>query len=272
MSLIRGRISHSNGRKLTFAFAVSLAVMLVATSAGALGNVTYDDVPLTQSEIDENWVVDRSVPSAGYGSVSFEGRNDVLEMGVDPDNRNQGSSFYYTEGLIRQTEGATALRADLYLDPDWDGKQIRAGLWGVGHDGTGNRTAYPIIEWLQDGASAQWRVWDNGQWLSHPATTEYGQWSTLEIILDADTDEFVMKVDGMSKRLPALGSVSLGEVIVNMYNYGPGTTAYEMHVSNFGIGVVLASPVDKDDCRNGGYSEFGYANQGLCIASVVSGR
>jgi len=248
--------------------------MLAATSAGALGIVSYEETPFTQAEIDDNWVVDRSIPSGGYGSVTFDGRTNVLEMRVDPDNRNEPSPFYYTEGLLRQSPGATALRADLYIDPAWAGHDVRAGFWGVGHDGASVRSAYPIVEYHQVGGAAGWRVWDsdNGQWLPHPATTGHGEWATLEIILDSETGQFVMSVDGATTTLPVLGSESLGEVIVNMYNYGPGTPAYAMHVSDFAIGDVLPSPVEKDDCRKGGYVDLGYANQGLCIAGIVSNR
>lgn len=180
--------------------------------------------------------------------------------------------IYYTEGLLRQTADATALRADLYIDPAWVGQDVRAGLWGVGHDGASARSAYPIVEYHQEDGSAGWRVWDSdgGQWLSHPATTGHGEWATVEIVLDSEPGQFVMSVDGVSATLPVLGSETLGEVIVNMYNFGPGTPAYAMHVSGFAIGHVLPSPVEKDDCRKGGYADFGYTNQGLCIAGIVS--
>ena len=46
--------------------------------------------------------------------------------------------------------------------PDWEGQDIRAGLWGVGHDQSGDRTAFPIIEYHQDTGLGftGWRVWD----------------------------------------------------------------------------------------------------------------
>lgn len=261
-------------RKLPIVISVVTAAMLVATSAAAAGVISYQEVPLSQAEIVGNWVVDRSVPSGGYESTSFEGRDNVLEMRVDPDNRSELGSFYHTEGLLRQTAGATALRADLYIDPAWEGQDIRAGLWGVGHDQAGARTAFPIIEYHQASGDSEWRVWDSehGVWLPHPASTGYGEWVTLEVVLDPDVDSFVTSVDGVSAMLPTLGSVVLGEVIVNMFNYGPGTPAYQVHVSDFAMGIAFATPSDKNDCRQGGYTDFGYANQGLCIAGIVSDR
>lgn len=269
-----GREDRTVSQRTFIAVAVVVAIMLIAGTAAAVGVVEYDEVPLTQAEIDDNWIVDRAVPSGGFESVSFDGRADVLEMRVDPDNRSDGSAFFYTEGLQRQTPGASALRAELYVDPAWEGEEVRAGLWGVGHLESGVRSAFPIIEYHQVDGSIGWRVWDSdpGVWIPHPATGSYGDWSSLEIVLDSENDEFIMTVDGVSMKIPALGSVTLGEVIVNMFNFGPTTAAYSMHVSNFAIGNVLPSPADKDDCRKGGYAAFGYANQGLCIAGIVSNR
>lgn len=256
--------------------AVVAALALSTATALAVPTVGYQETPLTQEEVDTNWVVDRAVPSGGFESLSFQDRDNVLEMRVDPDNRSDGSSFFYTEGLLRQTPGAEALRVDLYIDPAWDGQNIRAGLWGVGHDDVGERTAFPIVEYHQDidEGFAGWRVWDSATraWLPHGVDVASGEWTTLEIVLDVDNDQFVVSVEGVAQTLGALGSNTLGEVIVNMFNYGPGTPAYDVHVSSFGIGEVVPAPATKDDCRNGGYADFGFKNQGLCIAGIVSNR
>ena len=67
---------------------------------------------------------------------------------------------------------------DLYVDPAWEGKDIRAGLWGVGHDESGERTGFPIIEYHQDTGLGftGWRVWDSsiGDWVSRPGSTSFG--------------------------------------------------------------------------------------------------
>lgn len=267
LSAMKGR---EMGRKtLTTAVAVAAVVGLIATSAFAAG-IVYDDVPFTQAELDTNWVIDRSVPSGGYESVSFDGRDDVLEIRVDPENRNEppnGSTFFYTEGLLRQTPGAAALKADLYVDPSWEGQDVRAGLWGVGHVSGDRNDAFPIIEYHQAGTESGWRVWDSVTgWLPHPGTTSYGEWATVEVVLDADNDEFVVSVDGVSMTLPGLGTETLGEAIVNTFNYGSGTPAYDVHYSNFAIGAP--GPDSKDECKNGGYTDFGFKNQGHCVSFV----
>lgn len=262
-----------NRRSLTIGVAVATLVGLIATSAFAAVPIAYDEIPLTQAELDANWETDRAVPSGGYESVSFEGRDDVLEMRIDPDNRSDDSAFYYTEGLLRQTPGAVALKADLYIDPDWEGQDVRAGLWGVGHDESGSRNdVFPIIEYHQNVGEgfAGWRVWDSSVgWVPHPGSTGHGSWATLEVVLDSENDELILSVDGIPKTIPGLGTATLGEAIINMYNYGPGTPAYDVHVSDFAVGDDLDA---KDDCRKGGYAAFGFKNQGQCIASLVSNR
>ena len=259
----------------TTGVAAALVVGAVATSALAAPTIDYTEIPLTQAELDANWVVDRAVPSGGYESVSFEGRDDVLEMRVNPDNRSTGSPFFFTEGIQRQTPSAAALRADLYVDPAWVGQDIRAGLWGVGHDEVGERTAFPIIEYHQDTTSgdAGWRIWDSsiGDWVPHAGTAGH-DWATLEVVLDAENDEFILSVNGVAETVAGLGSATLGEVIFNMFNYGPGTPEYDVHFSNFATGEVVPTPATKDDCKKGGYADFGFKNQGLCVASVVSNR
>jgi hypothetical protein len=264
-------------RKLwTTGLAAALVVGAVATSAVAAPTIEYTDFPLTQAELDANWIVDRAVPSGGYASVSFDGRDDVLEMRVDPDNRSTDSPFHFTEGLLRQTPEAAALRADLYVDPSWVGQDIRAGLWGVGHDDVGARSAFPIIEYHQNTSSGEagWRMWDSAinDWRPHSGTAGHGDWATLEVVLDVDNDQFILSVNGVAETITGLGSATLGEVIFNMFNYGPGTPAYDVHFSNFATGEVVPTPATKDDCKKGGHVDFGFKNQGLCVASVVSNR
>lgn len=261
-------------RILTTVTAIAAAVGLTATVALATPTIEYDEVPLTQAEVDTNWGVDRAVPSGGYESVSFGGRDSVLELRVDPDNRSTDSSFYYTEGLKRQTTDAAALKADLYIDPAWAGQDIRAGLWPVGHD-PAEGSAYPIVEYYQDTALGEsgWRIWDTASgWVDHPGTTGPGAWATLEVILDVEADEFTLSVDGVAATLPALGTTTLGHAIFNTYNFGPGTPAYAVHFSDFAVGEVFVGPVSKDDCKNGGYADFGFTNQGLCIKSLTSNQ
>lgn len=264
-------------RKFAIA-AITLPVALGLGAAAAYGatGVDYTEIPLSQGELDANWSTDRAVPSGGYGSVTFEGRSDVLEVRIDKDNRSQSSSFFYTEGILRQVDAVAATKIDLYVDPDWlDGRDVRAGFWGVGHDDNGDRTSFPIVEFTTagDGDFTGWRVWDDlTGWHNHPEIPyEAGEWSTLEIELTEAGSTFDLTIDGSPATSSAAGTTNIGEVIVNSFNYGSAAQSYDVHWSNFATGDVITLD-SKDDCKNGGYEAFGFKNQGQCVSSLMTNR
>lgn len=251
-------------------------VLLTGGTAYAATTVDYTEVPLTQQEIDDNWITDRAAPSGGHGSVSFEGRSDVLEVRIDPDARSDDSPFYYTEGLKRDVGDADAARIDLYVDPEWAGTfsppDVRAGFWGVGEDDSQTPVAYPIAEFTTAGSEGYvgWRVWDSSTgWVNHPEIPVEPGWTTLELVLDEANDEFDVTIGGHAATSAALGSTSLGAVIVNSYNYGPGSDSYAARWSRFAVGT-LVELTSKDQCRDGGWADFGFTNQGRCIASLTA--
>jgi hypothetical protein len=140
----------------------------------------------------------------------------------------------------------------------------------VGEDAAAAATAYPIVEFTNAGDYTGWRVWDSETgWVNQPDIPVEPGWTTLELVLDQDDDSFDVSIDGHVVDSPALGSEALGSVIVNSYNYGPGTAPYEVRWSDFGFGdrVTLAS---RDQCRDGGWEDFGFTNQGRCVASLVA--
>ncbi|MGH8965828.1 MAG: hypothetical protein ACRDXB_10940, partial [Actinomycetes bacterium] len=260
------------------AITLPLALGLGAAAAYGVTAVDYTEIPLTQGELAANWSTDRAVPSGGYESVTFDGRSDVLEVRIDKDNRaTSPSGFLYTEGILRQVDAVAATKIDLYVDQDWldKGTDVRAGFWGVGHDDNGDRTAFPIIEFTTagDGDFTGWRVWDDlTGWHNHPEIPyEPGEWSTLEIELNEAEGTFDLAIDGSPATSPAAGSTNLGEVIVNSFNYGPDAQSYDVHWSNFATGV-LDELDSKDECKDGGFAAYGFANQGQCVSSLMANR
>lgn len=212
------------------------------------GSVAYTSVPLSQQELDDKWFVDRAIPSGGFESLTFDGRDDVLEVRIDKDNRSAGSNFYYTEGLQRVVDDKDALKIDLYIDSDWldNEKDVRAGLWGVGNDDSDVVTAYPIIEFTNSDSFTGWRVWDgvNGGW------TELGavgftpdEWSTLEIFYNEADSMFDYYTNGSKVHSDVIGgTTNFGAVILNSYNYGTDGQSYDVHWSNFELGVFEPNP------------------------------
>ena len=256
---------------------VGIGVAAQSAVQAASAPVNYTNVAFTQQEIDDNWVVDRAVPSGGYGSVSFGGRDDVLEMNIDTTNRSTLGSFYYTEGLQRSLTDVAAVKADLYVDADWASLPVRAGLWGVGHDSTEAVSAYPIVEFTANNAGyTGWRVWDGvlGGWTNLPAVPySLDAWNSLSVVYDADANQFSYYINGTLATSNTGGdSVDLGAVILNSYNYGPDGSSYSVHWSGFGYGDLFANPTTKEACKAGGWQSFGFANQGLCVQYVNTGK
>ena len=75
--------------------------------------------------------------------------------------------------------------------------------------------------------------------------------------------------------LPAImnisgGSVSFSAVILNQYNYAVTGTDYATRWSNFATGTLLNFAGSKEECLDGGFANYGFKNQGQCIASLVA--
>lgn len=239
-------------------------------------NTNNTSVPFVLSE----WTTDRTAPSGGYDVEDFGGRTGTLRMGVDTSQQTQ-PSFYYYEGLQKNINGATAVGADLYVDSSWSTNKVRAGLWGVGQDASGNITAYPVVEYTTDGTAGYqgWRVFNDetGEWTQLPAVSvnENG-WNTVHIVYNPATTVFDLYINGQSAGTSvATGSVSLSAVILDNYNYGSEGSNYDVHWSNLTVGQGQTTS-DLNACKNGGWetatdlSGNSFKNQGACVSYLAS--
>ena len=242
--------------------------------------------PFTQSEIDDNWEGDRRFPSDGATSVSDFGRDDVARLGIDSTDVTP-STFTRTEGI--KTVGADnfgdAVQVDLYVDPVWADKAVRAGFWVVGDDGAGARDNwFGILEFVNiepstSGASAPgdhegWRFWDstNG-WTNLVTDFEYGGWVTLGIELDTDAETYNFYINHELVGSGPGGENFIRELFLNSYNYGEDVfpnLSSDSYAAHWHAGAL--DPVTKDNCKNGGWADFGFKNQGLCIQFVNTGK
>lgn len=199
--------------------------------------------PFTEHELENNWGPDRQVPSGGVQSVSFDGCDDVAQLGIDSGNATPGGSgFTLTEG-IKNPPGPSAsatgnfghaVQINLFLDPAWQDNATRAGLWVVGDDGDGARdNLFGILEFTHiepstDGTPAitddfeGWRIWesDPGEWINLPTNFTYGEWVTLRIALDTSTQEYNYFVNGVLVGTATGGANFIREVFINHYNFG----------------------------------------------------
>lgn len=248
-------------------------------------NFTNPD-PFTQSELDNDWEADRQFPTDGVTSVTAFDRDNVARVGIDSDE-TENNTFRRTEGIktVGDQNFGTAVAVDLYLDPDWQDNATRAGFWVVGDDGSGNRDNwFGIVEFVNlepstSGASAQgdhegWRVWDSANgWTNLSTDFSYGEWVTLGIELDTESEEYNFYINSALVASGPGGENFIRELFLNSYNYGKdefpnlGNDSYSAHWH-----AGLLNPQTKDDCKRGGYADYGFKNQGQCIKFVNTGK
>jgi len=184
----------------------------------------------------------------------------VLRIGLDS-VLTAPEDFQRTEGLktVNPTDFGTSVQVDLYVDPDWQGKAVRAGFWVVGDDGTGTRDElYGIIEFVNNELCPEpdcsnqpnltdhegWRVWntDANVWTNVVDTGfTYGGWVTLTIKLDPVAEEYIYFVDDVEVGTGPGGQNFIHTVFLNSYNYGEDnfpTLSSDSYAAHWENGVV----------------------------------
>jgi len=152
------------------------------------------------------------------------------------------SAFYNTQGRKYNTPGALSLAIDLYVPSEWatTGRRM-AGLWGTAYDATNAISCYPIIEFCSEGGTPRFRGWSDGIWIDMglPSGFAYNQWYTLSIRLVGET--FILTVEDLNLTIPALGSVSIENMILQGHNTTTPGVTYDIYWDNFRTqGVNLA--------------------------------
>lgn len=269
-------------RKRFFALiVVVVALGLMVPGVLATGHLL---APFTQSELDNNWEADRYFPTGGVTSVSAFGRDDVARIGIDSDEAST-NSFQWYEGIKTISEinddFGQAVQIDLYLDPTWGDTAVNAGLWVAGDNGAGARDSFAILEFVNNGAHLDFRIWDGvGAWDYLDADIEFGEWVTLSIILDTVELDYTYAIDGIDVGTAPAGVTTshIRELFLNSANYGArppedypnlNNDSYAAHWHNGDV-PPAPQPESKNDCKKGGWADFGFKNQGQCIASVQS--
>jgi hypothetical protein len=248
--------------------------------------------PFTQTELDTNWEADRRFPSDGVTSVSAFGRDNVARLGIDSTETTPSENpFTRTEGI--KTVGAQnfglEVQVDLYLDPDWEDKAVRAGFWVVGDNGAGARDElYGIIEFVNNEPCPEsdctnqanitdhegWRYWTSPVgWTNLDSPFQYGEWVTLKIILDPIAEQYTFFINGEQVASGPGGQNFIRELFLNSYNYGLDNFP-ELTSESYAAHWHAATATSKDECQNGGWEDLfdadgdAFKNQGDCIQYV----
>lgn len=191
------------------------------------------DVMPRFATVPTGWVVDRYAPASFSDVGTYEGRADVLGIGISSagafNNRPAAyqSTFYDTQGEQYALTGAGAgssISADLYIPDSWDSSangDVRTDMWGVMGDGT-KVTGYPIIGFTNYGGAPRYRVWDdtNGVWIDLPAPVTYDAWTAFTILFTGSA--YVYYIDGapVFTDNDVDGSTQFNAIIMQAYNFG----------------------------------------------------
>lgn len=238
---------------MTFNVANLMRLTAVALTAGTLGQAVFAAPVMPDfATAPTGWVTDRYAP-ASFGNVgTYQGRSNVLGIGIDSsgdlNNRagtGQNSSFYNTQGKQTAIAGGagSVLSADLFINASWLNSlngYVRTDMWAVGSDGVGV-TDYGIIGFTNYGNSARLRVWDAdvGGWVDLVNTIAPDAWTSFDIELTATS--LLYRVNGAQVYEDAtIGADHFSATIMQAYNFAdpalgsptPTTVPYVAHWSN----------------------------------------
>ena len=229
--------------------------------------------PFTQNELDNNWVADRQFPSGGVESVTFAGRDNVAAIGVVGADQSTAGAFYYFEGIKKVDNFGTDVQVDLYVPSEWqDANIVNVGFWTSDDP----LSAYPLIVYRNSSeVDAGFYTYDvvfdedANQWVGvynlSDAPVNYNSWNTLAVTLNTDEDEANYTVNGLESGSMYASGDNIGQVFLNHYNDGVRDYTAYWHAG-------LLNPTSKNDCKKGGYAEYGFSNQGQCVRFVNTGK
>ena len=189
------------------------------------------------------WYTDRYEPTSFSNVGNYQGRNDVLGIGITSAgtlaNRASGfnSSFYNTQGRQHLLSGGagSSVAADLYVQGSWKNPangSVRSDIWGVMANSaffpaTPNSgiTDYPIFGFTNDGAGGgRYRVFDgdvSGGWVDLAAPVVYDAWTAFEILFTGSAYKFLLNGNLVyTDSTIGLGTNGFRATIMQAYNFG----------------------------------------------------
>lgn len=264
-------------RKTITAAALVAGALAVASSALANTNLYEQDFDGTTGD----W--------AEFDATVTNGGGDVLQIsGTGPE---YGAYSYYggiaSDAAFRMTPMGDGYisELDVYLDPSapvGNGFDLSVASSRV-TDGSHQQDHIFHVENKADGLfvdASHNSAWQSGQLTGADAAEVIDAgWYTLQHVFGDDGNGYgevtfnVLDSDGdpvWSAILPISdggAAVPVAEVGSPRYQWATiviGTFDFD----NQSLERVVAAPGDKDDCKQGGFEAFGFANQGQCVASI----
>ena len=213
---------------------VLFSVLISGLSAG----VARADLMPSFADVPTGWSVDRYAPASFSDVGTYQGRSDVLGIGIsladDYANRPAPyqSTFYNTQGEGHAISGGagTELDGDLFIPLSWSDPasngSVRTDMWGVMTDSTNAITDYPIIGFTNYGGAARYRVWNeylnsgNGAWVDLATPVAYNAWTSFGIGFDGTNIDYYINGSEVYSYAEETATAGFSEVIMQAYNFG----------------------------------------------------
>lgn len=171
------------------------------------------------------WTTDRADPES-FGNVgTYNGRDNVLGIGIDSTDGNNQTPFYATKGKKHAISGGIGdlLGADLFVESIWEDSgsgHVRTGMWGVMSDGL-SVTDYPILGFTNYGGVARFRVWDDVDWVDLAVDVLFGDWNSLQLEYTGSSyNYYVNGTLAYTDNTVGVNTTGFQDVIMQAYDFG----------------------------------------------------
>jgi hypothetical protein len=181
-----------------------IAVMFTLSPA-----LAQEKMPDFGSTVPDQWTVDRYAPDSFQLVNGFEGRDNVLSIGISGDDRPApyNTMFYNTNGMKYSVDSVgtsslpSTLSADLFVPDSWadatNGLR-RTDIWAriTPKDSDAEALSlYYILGFTNESGTGLFRWWtDAAGWQDLGATVQYGAWNKLS--MGFATDVFQASING----------------------------------------------------------------------------
>jgi len=199
---------------------LSCGMMVVANAAAVMPDF---------SAVPTGWVTDRYEPASFANVGTYQGRADVLGIGIDDadgfGSRSSGfnSTFYNTQGRQHVITGGagSVLSADLFIPFEWADTingHVRSDMWGVMTNGSAV-SDYPIIGFTNYDGAPRLRVWDGDVWVNLLTPVVYDDWTAFSIEYTGTSYEYSVNESLVYTDSTINGSTNFSAVIMQAYNF-----------------------------------------------------
>jgi len=210
----------------------ALGALIAVTAAFAAQAAPVDLMP-SFANVPTGWTVDRYDPTSFSNVGTYQGRSDVLGIGITSAgnlaNRPAAfqSSFYNTQGRQHAIAGGagSSIAADLYIPSAWRDAangNVRTDMWGVMSNAVPAVSAYPIIGFTNYGGAARYRVFDGnvtGGWVNSTVAVNFDAWTNFEIEFTGTAFEFSINGALVYTDNTIDGTTGFSAVIMQAFNF-----------------------------------------------------